>query len=133
MIRKMISLAITYFALTSVFVGTVPAQSASSQSDKVRTLVRDLGTGAKAKIEGKLRNGSKFKGHVTSTAIDSFSIVDNDGHSRTVNYDDVESAKKPRTGLKPRTWVIIGAAAAAAIIVTTTVLYPVLCDGGAGC
>jgi hypothetical protein len=126
-------------ALLFTFVlSLIPAVSLRAQtggaSQKARALIRSVGTGEKARVEGKLVDRSKFKGHVISETSDSFTLIDSKtGASQSIAYADVDEIKQPRSGLKPRTWIIIGAAAAAAIIIGKTVLYPVLCDGGAGC
>jgi len=108
--------------------------AAQTSGAEIRSQVQRLGTGRDARIEVKLHNGTKIKGYVETVTNDSFTVVDSKtGTSQVVVFTDVVSVKKPRNGLKPRTWAIIAGAAAAAIIVSVTVLYPVLCDGGAGC
>jgi small nuclear ribonucleoprotein (snRNP)-like protein len=122
-------------AVVAAFPGSLIAQSGSTaQRDKYERIVRDIGVGDKATVEVKLKDGTKVKGLIRSFNPDSFVVEQEKTHvEQTVAFNDVESAKKPRNGLKPRTWAIIGGAAAAAIIIGVTVLYPVLCDGGAGC
>jgi len=128
MVRRTLTL---FVFLTTTFFATAFAQTSV---DKARETVNAIGTGPKAKVEAKLKNKTKVKGAVQAITADSFTVIDEKtGSSQTVAFADIDSVKKPRTGLKPRTWIIIGAAAAAAVIVGTTVLYPVLCDGGAGC
>ena len=128
MVRKTLTL---FLFLTTTFLATAFAQTSV---DEARATVNAIGTGPKAKVEAKLKNKTKVKGTVQAITADSFTVIDEKtGSSQTVAFADIDSVKKPRTGLKPRTWIIIGAAAAAAVIVGTTVLYPVLCDGGAGC
>ncbi len=103
--------------------------------EQARAKVREIGTGRKARVEVRLRDQTKVKGYVSAAdSADSFTVTDpKTGASRTVAYSDVEKVGKPGGGLSTRGWVILGAAATAAVIVGTTVLYPVLCDGGAGC
>jgi len=105
-----------------------------SDEQQIRSKVTEIGTGRDAKIEVTMRDRTKLKGYVDIVTTDSVSVVDSKtGSSQTVDFANVAKVRKPRNGLKPRTWIIIGAAAAAAIIIGKTVLYPVLCDGGAGC
>lgn len=114
----------------------VPGVSGQTVSDaaEIRSKVAEIGTGRDAKIEVTMRDKTKLKGYVDTVASDSFSVIEEKtGSSQTVDFANVAKVRKPRNGLKPRTWIIIGAAAAAAIIIGKTVLYPVLCDGGAGC
>jgi len=134
MIKKTIYLLFA-FAIASVsFTGIAPAQAIDAKTQKAREFVQKAGTGPNARVEAKLVDDRKVKGYIGSVSADSFEVVDaKTGDTQTIRFNEVDSIKKPRNGLKPRTWVIIGAAAAAAIIVGKTVLYPVLCDGGAGC
>ena len=102
--------------------------------EKIRTKVREIGIGAKARVEVKMRDDRKLKGHIASATDDAFTVVDaKTGASQALSFADVASVKKPNKGLGRTTWIVIAAASAAAIIVGVTVLYPVLCDGGAGC
>ena len=131
-----------WFTLTALTVVVVMTASFSSlffpqidsQEADARALVTKTGTGGKAKVELELNNGTKIKGNIESISADSFTVAAKDtGSVQSIAFADVRKIRNPRNGLKPRTWIIIGAAAAAAIIVGKTVLYPVLCDGGAGC
>ena len=114
---------------------SVPALSqVDRQESDARAVVAKTGTGEKARVEVELSDGTKIKGNIESIAADSFTVAAKDtGTVQSIAFADVKKIRNPRNGLKPRTWIIIGAAAAAAIIIGKTVLYPVLCDGGAGC
>ena len=110
------------------------APGADRAAEETRATVQRLGAGPKARVEVRLKDGSKFSGSVSAAGEDTFTVTDSKtGAPRTVAYADVARVKKPGGGLSPRTWVIIGAAAVAAVIVGVTVIEPVLCDGGAGC
>jgi hypothetical protein len=107
-----------------------PAEKAA----KARATVQKIGVGEKARVEVKLRDNTKLKGYVSAAGEDSFAVTDaKTGATTTVAYADAAQVKKQGGGLSPTTWAILGGAAAAAIIVTKVVIYPVLCDGGAGC
>jgi hypothetical protein len=106
----------------------------AGQREQNERVIREIGVGDKARVEVKLKDGSKVKGVIRSATSDRFVVEQEKTRvDREIAFADVETAKKPRSGLKPRTWAIIGGAAAAAVVVGITVLYPVLCDGGAGC
>ncbi len=121
----------------AILFAAAPSASAKGAQtpEQARAKVREIGTGRKARVEVRLRDRTKVKGYVSAAdAEDSFTVADSKtGAERTVAYADVERVQKPSGGLSTRGWVILGAAATAAVIVSTTVLYPVLCDGGAGC
>ncbi len=106
----------------------------AQRAEKARIKVQRIGLGRDARFEVKLVDDTKLKGYVSAANQDSFTVADSKtGASRTVTYADVQEVKKPRSGLSPLTWAIIGGAAVAAIIVAVTVIKPVVCDGGAGC
>lgn len=115
-------------------------QSAAAQTNsdgdiaRNRATVQRIGVGEKARVDVVLRDNTKLKGYIGTANENSFTVVDSKtGVSQTVAFADVKEVKKPRNGLKPKTWAIIAGVAAAVVIVSVVVLYPVLCDGGAGC
>lgn len=113
-----------------------PAAAKEAQTpEQARVKVRRIGVGSKARVEVRLRDKTKLKGYVSAAdSEDSFTVTDpKTGASRTVAYSDVDKVGKPGGGLSTRGLIILGAAATAAVVVGVTVLYPVLCDGGAGC
>lgn len=137
MFRRALAIIISGLLLSSVL-GYAPsraqAQGAGASTGKARAAVQKIGVGPKSRVEVKLVDGTKLKGSVSAAAEDSFTVTDaKTGEARTVAYADVAQVKKPGGGLSTRTWIIIGAAAVAAVIVGHEVIYPVLCDGGAGC
>lgn len=101
----------------------------SQTAEAARAGVERLGVGQQAKTEVTLRDNRKVKGYVSSTAADSFTITDRKtGASQRIAYADVLTVKKPHSGIKTRTWIIIAGAAAAAVVVGI-IIKPALCDG----
>lgn len=135
LIRTYVLFLISLFLSTSMGSQITFSQTPNDADiEKIRTKVRGIGVGAQARVEVKLRNDKKLKGHIASATNDAFTVVEpKTGVTQTIEFGDVASVKKPNKGLGRTTWIVIGAAAAAAIIVSVTVLHPVLCDGGAGC
>ncbi len=137
MLRRTFALMLSGFVILAAL-GThvVKAQSLpdSKAIAKTRAKVQKLGVGREARVEGKLRNDTKFKGHISAASQKSFTVIEaKTGASQTIDYAEVASVKKRGSGFSTRNWVIVGAAVAATVIVGLTVLRPVLCDGGAGC
>ena len=109
-------------------------QEATPSAEKARAAVQKLGVDAKRRVEVRMQDGTKLKGSISAAGEDAFTVTDaKTGAPRTLAYADVARVKESGGGLSARTWIIIGAAAVAAVIVGTEVIYPVLCDGGAGC
>ncbi|MDQ3652690.1 MAG: hypothetical protein M3458_20915 [Acidobacteriota bacterium] len=106
----------------------------SQTTDRVRAEVAQLGVSKTVRVEVKLRDKTKLKGHISKIADDVFTLGDSEtGVTRTLQYAAVAQVKRRGKGLSAKTWIIIGAAATAVVIVGVTVIKPVLCDGGAGC
>lgn len=136
MLRRMLSVILTGLMLTAAAVVPAGAKNVkeAAPAEKARATVQKVGVGEKARVEVRLRDNTKLKGYVSAAGADTFDLTDKKtGVTRTIAYADAAQVKKPGGGLSPTSWAIIGGAAAAAIIVTKVVIYPVLCDGGAGC
>ena len=120
----------------TVLAGSFGLQAAFGQSatfdakaSKARAKVESLGNNAR--VEVKLRDTTKVKGHISAITPDSFTVTDaNTGITNTVVYTHVDEVKKAGGGLSTKGWVIIGAAAVAAVV-TWIIVKPALCDGGA--
>ena len=137
LLRRTFALMISGFVLVAAL-GTyvVKAQSPPDTKaiEKTRIKVQKLGVGPKARVEGKLRDNTKFKGYIRVASQDAFTVIDaKTGAAQSIDYSNVEQIKKRGSGFSTRNWVILGAAVAATVIVGLTVIKPVLCDGGAGC
>jgi hypothetical protein len=100
-------------------------------TEKIRAKVQSIGVGGNVRVEVKLKDGTKFRGHITDAQQDSFSLVDSmNGLSKTLAYADTSSVKKAGSGISTKTWIILGATAVGAIV-TWIVVKPAFCDGGA--
>lgn len=131
--RRIFVLMLSGFVLlTTLGVDGVRGQTSPDTNaiEKTRAKVEKLGVGPKARVEGKLRDNTKFKGHISAASQDTFTLVDaKTGASQTIGYADVDHIKKRGSGFSTRNWVILGAAVAATVIVGLTVIKPILCDG----
>ena len=113
----------------------IPSVNAQGGRDtnaaKARVKVEKLGTGANARVEVKLLDGTKLKGFVGTTDQDSFTVIDRKtGASSVVRYSEVSEVKKPGGGFSTKSWMILGSVAAG-VIVTWIIVKPAFCDGGA--
>ena len=131
MLKRTFALLLAGMLLASVGLHATHAQTdqSSQTTEAARVGVERLGVGQQAKTEITLRDSSKLKGYVSAARSDSFTLTDKKtGSSQTIAYSDVVNVKKPHSGIKPRTWIIIAAAAAAAVTVGI-IIKPALCDG----
>lgn len=135
MFRKVFAILLTGILITTAFgIQSVHAQAGNfTETEKVRVKVHKIGIGRDARVEVKLRDNTKLKGHVSHAGQDDFTVTDSKtGTAQTVAYTDVTQVKKPG-GLSTRALLAIGAVAVAAVVIGVTVIKPVACDGGAGC
>ncbi len=129
LLRKLFALSISaIFLAMSLFIQSVSAQSGDALLAKSRAKVEKLGVGSR--VEVKLRDTTRLKGHIDAAASDSFTVVDKTGAKHDVAYIDVADVKKPGSGLSNKSWIILGSVAAGAIV-TWIIVKPALCDGGA--
>ena len=83
-------------------------------AEKVRSEITRLGTGTDAKIEIKLKDGTKLKGYVAEANNDQFIVTDSkSGQSTLVSYPQVQKAKGNNFSKR----VIFGVAIVGAIII----------------
>jgi len=95
----------------------------STNPDQMRAKVLKRGTGEKAKVKVKLRDGSEVRGYVSKTDQDTFEVRDKTGKSVSIAYADVVSVRKPglSKGAKIGIGVGVGAAAFLGIVWGATV------------
>ena len=88
-------------------------------AEKVKSEIARLGTGADARVELKLRDKTKLKGHISEVGNESFAVVDEKtGAVRTVAYPQVKQVKGNNlaTGVK----IAIGVAIFLAVLLIVT-------------
>lgn len=96
---------------------------ALASPDQVKADVFKRGTGEKAKVKVKLRDGSEVRGYVSKADDQSFEVQEKNGKSVTIAYGDAVSVRKPglSKGAKIGIGVGVGAAAFFAVIAAATV------------
>jgi small nuclear ribonucleoprotein (snRNP)-like protein len=123
MLKKIITalVAILIFNLATVAYVSDPTSKEAKLIEKVRTNIVKLGTGPNAKVELKLKDGSKLKGYVKEADENKFVVVDSLGAETTVPYPNAKQVKG--NNLNKRVFFVIGFVA---------FLVIVLLIGGAG-
>lgn len=111
MLKKMLILVLCVLLLNLVISPSVFASEGSEKeiklTEKVKTGIAKLGTGPEAKVELKLKDGTKLKGYVTEIGNDQFYIMDsNTDQSVAVSYSQVKQAKG--NNLSSKTVLTIG-------------------------
>jgi hypothetical protein len=121
-------LLLVTFVTTSLGVRFVLAQQgADAETAKLRSKVEALGI---TRVEVKLRDRTKLKGHISGTDQHSFVITNLAGGNTKIFYADVAEVKKASAGWSTRNWIILGSVVASALV-TWAIVKSALCDGGA--
>lgn len=96
-------------------------------AEKVKSEIAKLGTGSDARVEIKLRDKTKLKGHLSEVGNESFVVVDDKtGSATTVTYPQVKqvSGNNLSTGVK----IAIGVGVFLAVILILAVTTGVFID-----
>jgi hypothetical protein len=120
MLKKVISillvLAVVNLAvIPAVFASDNKAEKEAKFVEKVKTEIAKLGVGTDAKIQVKLKDGTKLKGYVSEINDEGFVVTDNDGKSTSIPYNNAKQVKG--NNLNTKAIVAIGIAVAIIIIV----------------
>ena len=95
--------------ITSQFMVAQAKGGKSPEQMKAEVLKR--GTGEKAKVKVKLRNGSEVRGYISKADQDTFDIHGKNGETVTVAYADVIRVQKPGMSTGAKIGIAAGAAA----------------------
>ena len=121
MFKKVCSLVLSALLLQAAAAPAFAAtkgEKEAKRTEKVRTQLAKLGTGADARIKLELRDKTKLAGFVSEACADTFAVTDRAGKTTTVEYSQVSKAQGHNlsTGAKIAIGIGIGAAVTVLII-----------------
>jgi ribosome maturation factor RimP len=88
------------------------AQTPGEKSpEQVKVEVLKRGTGKKAKVRVKVRQGSEVRGYVSKVDQDSFDVTEKTGKTVTIAYGDVVKVQKPGMSKGAKIGIAAGAIA----------------------
>ncbi len=130
MFRKFISLVLVVSILVAACGASAAQQKATAAGvqekvEKIRRKVYARGTGERARVTVKLRDGTKIKGYVREATGDHFTVLRTDeqtGAPVRVSYGDVSELKARGKGMSTTSKVLIGTGAAVAVTVGVVAL-----------
>lgn len=102
-ILAFLSIAFVNLPISTTVLGETREEKAAKLAEKIKANITKLGTGKDAKVEVKLKDGTKLKGYVDKINENSFVVVDDKtGVSTEVLYPNVKQVKgnNPSTGAK---------------------------------
>jgi hypothetical protein len=135
MFKKILSLMLVALVVNALGVCPVKADSQQDKETrhiaKVKEGIRKLGTGPEARVEVKLIDKRKLKGHISEATEDSFVVVDEKtGAVTTVEYSQVSQVKgrnrltAAKVGITIVKGVLVVAAVAAIFTVFMAIIVP---------
>ena len=128
MVKKCLSVALLGLMMLFTNLQLINAQTNTRNDaaavEKIKAKVAKRGTGEKARVALKMRNGTKMKGFISQSGDDSFTITDpKTKQTSTLAYSDVAQVK--RSGLSKTSKILIGVGVAVAV---TAVVLAVAVD-----
>ena len=98
MFKKYLALTLTFLvlnlSLSSIAFAETKAEKEAKFAQKVKTEVTKLGVGTEAKVEVKLKDGTKLKGYVSNIGEESFSVMnEKTGAITEVPYSNAKQVK----------------------------------------
>ena len=95
MLKKLFAaiVAVLIFNMATVAFASGLPEKEAKLTEKVRTNILKLGTGPDAKVELKLKDGSKLKGYVKESDENQFVVVDPQGGETAVPYSNAQQVK----------------------------------------
>ncbi len=125
MLKKSVTLIIVVLLIN--FVSAAPAMALDKLSKeakhtaKVKAGIAKLGTGKDAKINVKLKDGTKLKGYVSEISEDSFTVTDHEtGKATVVPYPNAKQVRG--NGLSDNQVLLITFGALIAVTVITAIV-----------
>lgn len=111
MIKKWLFAAFIGLTLLFTSLQLINAQTGLSNNaaavERIKANVTKRGTGEKARVNIKMRNGKKMKGFISQSEDDSFTLTDSKTRqTSTLSYSDVAEVKG--TGLSTASKILIG-------------------------
>lgn len=84
--------------------------------EKVKSEVAKLGTGTDAKVQVKLKDGTKLKGYISEANDKQFVVVDSKGRSTAVPYPQVNHFSRKAIG-----WLVVIGLVVTLVVITASV------------
>jgi len=102
-------LVISLFLSSVTVIAETKEEKAAKRAEKVKINVAKLGTGPDAKVEVKLKDGTKIKGYVSDIKEDSFGVVSSQTTaSVNVPYNEVKQIKGNNLSTGVKIAIVVG-------------------------
>ncbi len=89
---------------------------------KVKAQIKKLGTGSKAQVEVKLKDGTTLKGHVSEISDNDFVVADKKGTGTKVGYAKVKEVKTNNPFADRKIWIALA-------VIPTVLILSILAKG----
>src|SRR5947209_7007708 len=128
MSKKVLSLVLGFLVVNLLCAvpaaGKTAADEKAAQAAKVKAGIARLGTGPQARVEVKLRDGTRLKGYVSELGDDHFVLMDSKtGTPVAVVYAQVKQTKGNNLSTGVKIAIVVGIAFVA-LIILKRIFYP---------
>ncbi len=124
MLKKMMSALLMFLMmnLATVAFASSKEEKEAKFAEKVKSEISKLGVGNDAKVQVKLKNGTKLKGYISEVNNESFVVVDSQGNATNVPYPQAKQVKGNNwsTGVK----IVIGVGILLAALIVLAYVLP---------
>ncbi|HRH44898.1 MAG TPA: hypothetical protein PKY82_24890 [Pyrinomonadaceae bacterium] len=122
MFKKYLSLFLTVLVInlsfSSVAFADTKIEKDAKFAQKVKTEITKLGTGTEAKIQVKLKDGTKLKGYISNIGEESFSVTDEKtGASTEVPYPNAKQVKGNNLSTGAKVAIVVGVIVALSFLI----------------
>ena len=109
-----LSILVINLSLSTLAFGETKEEKDAKFAEKVKANITKLGTGTDAKIEVKLKDGTKLKGYIREVNDEQFVVVDSQGNATPIPFPQAKQVKGNNlsTGVK----IAIGVGIALAVL-----------------
>ncbi len=132
MFKKYLTFIITILVVnlalgTTAFAETKEEKEAKF-AEKVKVNIIKLGTGKDARVQVKLKDGTKLKGFISKINEDSFTVSnETTGTETEVPYPNAKQVKGNNLSTGDKIWIAVGVTAVALIIALSIIFQPKSC------
>ncbi len=132
MFKKYLTLILTILVINLSLGATAFADTnddkAAKFADKVKVNITKLGTGKEARVQVKLKDGTKLKGFISKINENSFAVSnEKTGMETEVPYPNAKQVKGNNLSTGDKIWIAVGITAVVLIVVLSVAFQPERC------
>ena len=132
MFKKYLTFIITVLLINLTLSTTAFAETREEKeakfAEKVKVNITKLGTGKDAKVQVKLKDGTKLKGFISKINDDSFTVSnETTGTETEIPYPKAKQVKGNNLSTGDKIWIAVGVTAVVLIVALSIIFKPQRC------